>query len=130
MISPGEVQTLSVATITRRDRRLLRRPLGEGLSLPQQPHLASQGQDFPLKLRRIAGLYIAQHYPHDDCGLAMDAQGLWADNAGLLVGLPVLYPSPGYGNDDVVGNVGLLTIHADRGEVVEATPTLRGCCRC
>ncbi len=86
----------------------------------EQPDVASKGQDFARKLRRIAGLYIAQHYPTMIAAGPND-QALGADNAGLW-SVPLVYASPGYGNDDVVGNVGLLTIHAHSGEVVEATP--------
>ncbi len=87
----------------------------------EQPPVASKGQDFARKLRRIAGLYIAQHYP-TMIAAGPDAQALGSDNAGLW-SVSLVYASPGYGDDDVVGNVGLLTIHAHRGEVVDATPT-------
>jgi hypothetical protein len=86
----------------------------------EQPDVASKGQDFARKLRRIAGLYIAQHYP-TMIAAGANAQALGTENAGLW-SVPLVYASPGYGDDDVVGNVGLLTIHTHRGEVVEATP--------
>jgi hypothetical protein len=86
----------------------------------EQPDIASKGRDFERKLRRIAGLYIAQNYP-TMIAAGTNARALGADDAGLW-SVPLVYASPGYGDDDVVGNVGLLTIHALRGEVVEATP--------
>jgi hypothetical protein len=85
----------------------------------EQPDIASNGHDLARKLRRIAGLYIAQHYP-TMIAAGTSAQALVADDTELW-SVPLVYASPGYGDDDVVGDVGSLTIHAHRGEVIEAT---------
>ena len=70
--------------------------------------------------RKIVPLAVARR-AEDFIAAGTNAQALAADHAELW-SVPLVYASPGYGKDDVVGNVGLLTIHAHRGEVIEATP--------
>jgi hypothetical protein len=86
----------------------------------EQPATASDSREIARKLRKIAGSYVAQHYPTTIAAGAI-ANAVGASN-GELWSIPLVYATPGYGDDDVVGPVGSLTVHAHKGEVIEATP--------
>ncbi len=102
-------------------QEILPTPPADQTTRTVQPDVASQDRDLVRRLRKIAGLYIAQHYP-TTIAAGPNTQACGGADAGLW-SVPLVYASPGYGTDDVVGDVGLLTIHAQRGEVVEATPS-------
>ena len=95
------------------------RPPDETLGI-EQPDTASHGPEIARRLRKTAGSYVAQHYP-TTIAAGRNARAIGADNAELW-SVPLVYATPGYGDDDVVGTVGSLTVHADKEEVIEATP--------
>ena len=68
-------------------------------------------------LRKIASLFIVQHYPNM-IAAGPNPQPHSRDDCELWV-VPLVYASPSYG---VVGDVGQLTINARSLEVVQSTP--------
>jgi hypothetical protein len=68
-------------------------------------------------VRKIAGLYIVQHYPNMIAAGPNPQPDSGANRE--LWGVPLVYASPSYG---VVGEVGQLTINARTQEIVQATP--------